>query len=259
MAPGKTLAGGGVPRGPVTVRAIRGGCHAVQSTIFPAAQRRLSLQRGLEITGTLPWEYVGNFRYSDSNYLALGQLLEKLRGKPYSEVLHDDIIKPLGLTHTTVDDPLNGSPDMIQGYITIRGERVGGRPLPEQLGSPAHGVVSTMSDVNSFLGALFRGQLVSRSSLEEMKKTSRVASVGLGMLKWPQDCTGAHRYGGSGGFLDYRTTAISSADGRYQATMTMVPAPMPSPLEDPEAESQRALWSDQITSALLESLNGLCQ
>ncbi|MBP2269211.1 D-alanyl-D-alanine carboxypeptidase [Pseudarthrobacter sp. PvP004] len=257
------------PPGPITVRQLLGhtsGMPSYQEAMFrtvddilPAAEQRLSLQRGLEITGTLPWEYVGNFRYSDSNYLALGQLLEKLRGKPYSEVLRDDIVKPLGLSHTTVDDPLHGAPDMIQGYITIRGQRVGGGPTPDQLGSPAHGVVSTMSDVNSFLGALFRGQLVSHSSLEEMKKTSRVPSFGLGMWKWSQDCTGAHRYGGRGGYLNYRTIATSSADGRYQATVTMVPAPLPSPLEDPEAENTRDLWSDQIQSALLETLDRLCQ
>lgn len=257
------------PPGPITVRQLLGhtsGMPPYQEALFstvddilPAAEQKLSLQQGLELTGTLPWEYVGNFRYSDSNYLALGQLLERLRGKPYGEVLRDDLIKPLGLTHTTVDDPLVGASDMIQGYITIRGQRVGGGPTPDQLGSPAHGVVSTMPDVNSFLAALFRGQLVSHSSLEEMKKTSRVPSIGLGLWKWPQDCTGAHRYGGRGGYLNYRTIAVSSADGRYQATVTMMPAPLPSPLEDPEAESKRDLWSDQLESALLETLYTLCQ
>ncbi|WP_458113525.1 beta-lactamase family protein [Arthrobacter sp. R1-13] len=257
------------PPRPITVRQLLGhtsGMPSYQDAMFktvddilPATKQRLSLQRGLQITGTLPWEYVGNFRYSDSNYLALGQLLEKLRGKPFSQVLDDDIIKPLGLTHTTVDNPLDGAPDMIQGYVTIRGERVGGGPTPDQLGSPAHGVVSTMADVNTFLAALFQGKVVSPGSLEEMKKTTREPSIGLGLWKWSRDCTGAHRYGGRGGYLTYRTVAISSADGRYQATMTMVPPPLPSPLEDPEAENKRGLWTDQLESALLEALYGLCE
>lgn len=256
------------PPGPITVRQLLGHTSQMPSyqeamfetvaDFLPAGEQALSLQRGLEITGTLPWDYVGNYRYSDSNYLALGQLLEKLRGKPYSEVFGDDILKPLGLTRTTVDDPLEGAPDMIQGYITVQGQRVGGGPAPDQLGSPAHGVVSTMSDVNTFLGALFRGQLVSPSSLEEMKKTGRAPFYGLGLWKWSQDCTGAHRYGGRGVSLNYRTIAMSSADGRYQATMTMVPPPLPSPLEDPEAANVRDLWSDQMESALLETLHWLC-
>jgi D-alanyl-D-alanine carboxypeptidase len=174
-------------------------------------------------------------------------------------VLDDDIIKPLGLTHTTIDDPLDGAPDMIHGYVTIRGERVGGGPTPDQLGSPAHGVVSTMSDVNTFFGALFRGKLVSPGSLEEMKRTTREPSIGLGLWRWTWDCTGAHRYGARGVYLTYRTVALSTADGRYQATMTMVPPPLPSALEDPEAENKRDLWTDQMESALLETLFGLCE
>ncbi|MCU1515750.1 MAG: hypothetical protein JWQ75_471 [Pseudarthrobacter sp.] len=259
------------PPGPITVRQLLGHTSGMPSfgeavyrtvdNILPAVEQRLSLQRGLELTGTLPWEAkdVGSFGYSDSNYLALGQLLETLRGKPYAEVLRDDVIRPLGLTRTTVDDLHSGAPDVIHGYITIRGERVGGGVTPSQLDSPSHGVVSTMSDVNNFLAALFRGQLVSAKSLEEMKASGPVPLFGLGMLNWSQDCTGAARHGGRGGFWDYRTVAMSSADGRYQASMTMVPGPMPSPLEDPESENKHALWSDQIASALLETLDRLCQ
>jgi D-alanyl-D-alanine carboxypeptidase len=55
-------------------------------------------QRALELTASLPWEAkdVGSFHYSNSNYYALGQLLEKLRGKPYTQVLRDDVLTPIG-------------------------------------------------------------------------------------------------------------------------------------------------------------------
>lgn len=227
--------------------------------IVPALSQRMSLQRGLELTGTLPWEArsVGLVNYSDSNYLALGQLLEQFRGKPYPDVLRDDVIKPLGLTRTTIDE-IRGAPDLIHGYITIRGERVDGSQTEDQIGSPSHGVASTMSEVNDFFSALFQGRLISANSLEEMKKTNSTP-FGLGIIQWSEDCTGAHRYGGRGGFWDYRTVAMSSADGRYQATMTMVPGPIPSPLEDPQSENKHNLWSGQITSALQESLDRLCE
>lgn len=201
---------------------------------------------------------MGSFNYSDANYLALGQLLEKFRDKPYPDVLRDDIIKPLGLTRTTIDEPWGGAPDLIHGYITIRGQRVDLSQSQEQIGSPSHGVVSTMSEVNDFFAALFQGRLLTANSLEEMKKTGS-APFGLGVIKWSEDCTGAHRFGGRGGFWDYRTIALSSADGRYQATMTMVPVPIPSPLEDPESENKHDLWTSQIASPLLETLDKLCQ
>lgn len=228
--------------------------------VVPAVNQKISLQRGLEITGTLPWEAkdIGTFRYSNSNYLALGQLLENFRGKPYPDILRDEIFSPLGLSRTTISELQSEPSDMIHGYISVRGQRLGGTQTQEQIGSPSHGVISTMSDVNGFFAALFRGQLLSGNSLQEMKKTGNVP-YGLGILEWSEDCSGAPRYGGRGGFWDYRTIAMSSADGRYQAAMTVVPGPIPSPLEDPESDKKHQLWSDQIASALLETLDRLCQ
>lgn len=228
--------------------------------VVPAVNQKISLQRGLEITGTLPWDAkdIGTFRYSNSNYLALGQLLENLRGKPYPDILRDDIFSPLGLSRTTISELQSEVSDMIHGYISLRGQRLGGTQTQEQIGSPSHGVISTMSDVNDFFAALFRGRLMSGSSLEEMKKTG-FAPYGLGIWEWSEDCRGAPRFGGKGGFWDYRTIAMSSADGRYQAAMTFVPGPIPSPLEDPESDKKHELWSGQIASALLETLDRLCQ
>lgn len=229
--------------------------------VVSAVNQKISLRRGLEITGTLPWdaEDIGTFRYSNSNYLALGQLLENFRGKPYPDILRDDIFSPLGLSRTTISEVQSEASDMIHGYISLRGQRLGGTQTQEQIGSPSHGVISTMSDVNDFFAALFRGQLISGSSLEEMKKKASFAPYGLGIWEWSEDCSGAPRFGGRGGFWDYRTIAMSSTDGRYQAAMTFVPGPIPSPLEDPESDKKHELWSGQIASALLETLDRLCQ
>lgn len=75
-----------------------------------AISEDMSPQRALELTASLPWEAkdVGSFRYSDSNYVALGQLLEKRRGKPYTQVIRDDGINPLGLASTSIDKAVGG-------------------------------------------------------------------------------------------------------------------------------------------------------
>jgi D-alanyl-D-alanine carboxypeptidase len=179
-----------------------------------------SKMTGCRWPASLPWEakYVQSFHYSDSNYVALGQLLENLRGKPYTQVVRDDVINPLGLGSTSVDKAVGGEPDMVHGYITLRGERLDITQSPGELGSPAFGAISNMHDVNDFFAALFRGDLVSDTSLKEMTKTDRFPLYGLGIWKWSQGCTDDHRYGGKGGFWTYRTTAISSIDGQYQAS-----------------------------------------
>lgn len=258
------------PPGPITVRQLlahTSGMPSFQEVTEKSVDdvpriisEEITTQRGLELTAALPWEAkdVGSYHYSDSNYLALGQLLEKLRGKPYPQVLQDDVITPLGLETTSIDKAVGGEPDMIHGYITLRGERLDITQAPGELGSPAFGVISTMHDVNDFFAALFRGDLVSDTSLEEMTTPGGFPHYGLGIWKWSQGCTDDYRYGGRGSFWSYRTSAISSTDGQYQASMTLVTPPIPTPLEDPESEDKLDLWDDQMSSALQETLDRLC-
>ncbi|MET3771768.1 serine hydrolase domain-containing protein [Arthrobacter nitrophenolicus] len=258
------------PPGPITVRQLLGHTSGMRS--FQEVTERTSddvprviteditTQRALELTAQLPWDVrdVGFFRYSDSGYMALGQLVEKLRGQPFPEVLRADIIDPLELEGTFVDPATAASPSVIRGYITYRGERLDITEAPGVLGSPAYGVISTMSDINDFYAALFRGDLVSPGSLQEMTKTKAIPLYGLGLWKWNQDCDDKHRFGGTGGFWTYRTASVASTDGQYQATMTLVPPPMPTPLEDPETGDKLNLWDDQMVSALQETLDRLC-
>lgn len=43
------------------------------------------------------------FSYNNAGYCVLGRLVEVLRGKPYDTCLREQLIKPLGLTHTATD------------------------------------------------------------------------------------------------------------------------------------------------------------
>lgn len=258
------------PPAPITVRQLLGhtsGMRSFQEVTEKTADdvprvinENISPQRGLELTGQLPWDArdVGLFRYSDSNYLALGQLVEKLRGRPFTEVLREDIIDRLGLKGTSIDRTAEGEPDVIRGYINHRGERLDITDTPGVVGSPAYGAISTVSDINHFFAALFRGELLARESVQEMTRTDAIPLYGLGVWKWNQDCNGAHRFGGLGGFWTYRTAAVASTDGQYQATMTLVPPPLPTPLEDPETGDKINFWDDQMASALQETLDRLC-
>lgn len=258
------------PPGPITVRQLLGhtsGLRSFQEANEQTAddvprliKENITTERALELAAQLPWDArdVGFFRYSDSNYMALGQLVEKLRGKPFTEVLRKDIIDPLKLEDTSLDQAAAADPDLISGYITYRGERLDVTEAPGVLGSPAYGAISTVSDINDFYAALFRGDLVSTESLQEMTKTEAIPLYGLGLRKWSQGCDNDYRYGGTGGFWTYRTAVLASTDGQYQATMTLVPPPMPTPLEDPETEDKMNGWDDQMVSALQETLDRFC-
>lgn len=258
------------PPGPITVRQLLGHTSGMRSfeevtertadDVRRVIEEDVSPQRGLELTGQLPWDArdVGSFRYSNSNYLALGQLVEKLRGRPFAEVLRQDVIDRLKLERTTLDPAAAAGPDVIRSYITYRGERLDVTEAPGALGSPASGAMSTMSDINDFYGALFRGELLAKESVQEMTRAEAIPLYGLGLRRWNQDCDGAHRFGGTGGYWTYRTASVASTDGKYQATMTLVTPPMPTALEDPETDDKLNLWDDQMVSALQETLDRLC-
>lgn len=46
----------------------------------------------------------GKYRYSTISYTLLGQILEKVYGKSYDEIIHEKLIKPLKMTNTLTKD-----------------------------------------------------------------------------------------------------------------------------------------------------------
>src|SRR5581483_5991236 len=44
------------------------------------------------------------FFYSNTNFVMLGLIIEKVTGKPYAQVLRHNILQPLGLKHTIFPD-----------------------------------------------------------------------------------------------------------------------------------------------------------
>lgn len=255
------------PPGPITVRQLlnhnSGMPDYVDSEyaagpLHQVANTRLSLQRGLELAATLPWESknVDRFAYSSSNYLALGQLIEKLRGRPVADVLNQDIFAPLGLQHTSLAEPDRGAPDSIHAYILDGSERVDVTQPEFWVGSPAGGVTSTTQDINTFYRTLLRGELLSPAMLAEMKKKTGFAEYGLGLMRFPDACSGGLRYGHPGGGFGNISISITSADGGSQVTMAMAVPPLP--WQDPATARRIDLLGTQMEQAAQEALDRLC-
>ncbi|MFF2246558.1 serine hydrolase domain-containing protein [Arthrobacter sp. NPDC058130] len=256
------------PPGPVSVRQLLNHTSGMpdyvdsEYTAGPlkqVANTRLSMQRGLELAATIPWESknVDRFSYSSSNYLALGQLIEKLRGRPVADVLNQDIFAPLGLRHTSLAEPDRQAPDTIHAYVIDGGERVDLTQPEAVVGSPAGGVISTTQDLNTFYRALLRGQLLSPGMLEEMKKKTEFWDYGLGLGRYPDACSGGVRYGHPGGGFGNISISIASADGGSQVTMAMAVRPML--WQDPATARRIDLLQTQMQQAAQETLDYLCQ
>ena len=142
------------------------------------------------------------FRYSNSGYLLLGLILEKVTGKPYGEALRDRITSKVGLKDTYL---ATGAIDVKKNealtYIRLGAEW---KPVPETHPSilfSAGGVVSTPGDLATFAQALFDGKVVSKESLDRMRTIRDGDELGMGMEKY--SFAGKTFYGHAGGGDNY--------------------------------------------------------
>lgn len=215
----------------ITIAHLLGHCSGLHNfTDYPAygnyMLQPLSQAQVLEIIGSSPVDFQPDEKvaYSNSNYVALGMILEKIWGKPYSELVERRIVQVIGLEHTYVG---NGDADILKNeslsYDWIDGWKV----MPETalcipLGAGA--ILSTPSDLTKFIAALFGDKLISPESMAEMKKMKD--GYGKGMFEYLLTSVGKIGYGHSGsidGFSsmlltipqDQLTVAYCSNGGSY--------------------------------------------
>ena len=136
--------------------------------------------------------------YSNSNYVLLSFILEKVYRKKFSDILQMNITKPLGLANTFVGNRINISNNESNSYKFGGGwkkERETDMSIP--LGAGA--VVSNTSDLLKFIESLFAGKILSAASLEKMKMMED--GFGKGLFSVPFfDKTGYGHTGGIDGF-----------------------------------------------------------
>jgi CubicO group peptidase (beta-lactamase class C family) len=100
-------------------------------------------------------------RYSNAGYILLGRVIEKVSGKSYEEHLTENILRPAGMTHTSVDHAAELVPQRASGY-RFDGENI----INATYGDPAYtysagALRSTVDDMYRFDRALKSGRLFS--------------------------------------------------------------------------------------------------
>lgn len=108
------------------------------------------------------------FSYTNTNYVLLGIIIERLTGTPISEQLRARILTPLHLSETYFAGQEAG-PATIRGFGLVSGVLTDVTDLIHPSRAYAAGaLVSTVGDLRRFSAALFGGQLLSDASLREM-------------------------------------------------------------------------------------------
>jgi len=119
-------------------------------------------------------------QYSNSNYLVLGAVIEKVTGKDYGMLLRERIFEPLGMNDSGVDKDGLVLSNRAQGYNNENGRLA---PAPsESMSVPwsAGAIYSTANDLLRWERGLFGGTVISKTSLTAMTTQDRVHH-GLGV------------------------------------------------------------------------------
>jgi D-alanyl-D-alanine carboxypeptidase len=133
-----------------------------------------------------------DYLYSNTGYLLLGRVIDTVTGSTWAAEVRRRILDPLRLRHTYVAGAEPAPGGVLPGYIDVdmdgdveNVETGGPWPALETAEGPAGAVVSTAGDLATFAGALFRGRLLSPSTLKQMVAEGphhpRNANYGLGV------------------------------------------------------------------------------
>jgi D-alanyl-D-alanine carboxypeptidase len=172
--------------------------------------------------------------YSNTNYIVLGMLIEKVTGKSAEQEITDRILKPLGLRHTSFpDNSVRILGPHAHGYIRMNGP---GSPLIDvteenmSAASTAGSLISTTHDLNRFFSALIGGKLLPPAllhAMQDVKPLPGQSPYGLGLDRVTNPAYGT-AYGHTGGTLGYTTYSYTTADHSRQVTFslnTMIDSP----------------------------------
>jgi D-alanyl-D-alanine carboxypeptidase len=146
------------------------------------------------------------YHYSNTNYILLGMIVERVTGQTFGDELQARILDPLGLTATSLPMGAQMPAGTVDGHQELDGELVNVSATNTTWAWSAGGIVSTASDVLRFADALFAGKLLGPEMQREMMPSGAAqadgSTVGFGLFGGPTPHGPAiGNDGGSAGFL----------------------------------------------------------
>ncbi len=153
--------------------------------------------------------------YSNSNFIILTYILENIYHKPYADILKEQILIPGSLSSTHYGGKINANKNEAYSYFyktTWAQEPETDPSIP--LGAGA--IVSTPTDLTSFITQLFAGKFVSTQTLDTMKSIRD--NFGIGMGKFPY--ANSTSYGHTGGIDGFQSILVYFPEEQLSVAIT---------------------------------------
>lgn len=130
--------------------------------------------------------------YSNSNYVLLGRVVEKVSGQSLETFFRDRLFRPAGLSHAAFDDPAQIVAHRAQGYRRAKAAEAGyvhSDWLSPSVPRAAGALQATADDLIRWSDALFSGRIIAPSSIERMTAPGLLTdgrTTGFGMPRSTQ-------------------------------------------------------------------------
>jgi D-alanyl-D-alanine carboxypeptidase len=210
---------------------------------------RFSRQDLLDLALAQPPDFAPGtgWNYSNTNYILLGMIIEKVTGHSWENEVTRRVIERLGLRHTFAPGDGTRLPQPhATGYLFFdRNTRVDTTAENMSWADSAGALISTTDDLSRFWSAIGRGVLLRPAQVREMRRTvaadgGDVATVpgsryGLGIFSVPLTCGGVY-WSHEGDVPGYNTVSAVSADGRRTVVLSIN-----SNVDDPTLDAEYAL------------------
>jgi D-alanyl-D-alanine carboxypeptidase len=155
------------------------------------------------------------WKYSNTNYILAGMILESVTGMGVGQVLRERLLTPLSLSSTFLDGEEAITGDLAHGY---QGAADVTTLLHPSAAWSAGAVAASAGDVARWAVALYEGNAIAPAALAEMKADPIVAqpgmSYGLGTMFVGEPIVAAPSIGHSGGIPGFGTWMLYQPDSQ---------------------------------------------
>ena len=108
------------------------------------------------------------YNYSNSGYVLLGYIIERITGKSYFTVVKENIFKQLGMTRTGFDFKNLKNQNKAIGYLKLTAKNILSAPIVDSSVSYAAGsIYTTVGDLYKWDRALYTNKIIHDSSLQK--------------------------------------------------------------------------------------------
>jgi CubicO group peptidase (beta-lactamase class C family) len=114
-----------------------------------------------------------NFAYSNIGYVLLGEIVERVSGRPFGVFMQQEVLQPLGMIHTGVEDPRAIEPLLATGYERTGTAFTEAGYVDLRLVGGAGALYSTVDDLLRWDQGLASGRLLPAAVQEAMFTPAR--------------------------------------------------------------------------------------